>query len=250
MADTTASAGALTFQFPAYQLRTVMIDGEPWFAAIDICAALGIDNNRNATARLDDDEKGVHSMDTPSGPQEITIVNESGLYSLILGSRKPEAKKFKKWVTAEVLPAIRRTGRYVAPQAAPDPAPQAVPALPTPTDALARQVATLSRQVASLSRRVITTQSKLVKAQANQLVLMQGQLSGEEARALIIAMERRGEPRERIRVMTGRSYNAIRQVLFKARQRGELPATQEAAGQPKQPSQQQAALDLEGSRHA
>lgn len=109
----------VVFNFVSNTLRVVLRDGEPWFVAADVCEALSIENNRNATARLDDDEKGVHSMDTPSGDQEMTVINESGLYSLILGSRKPEAKKFKKWVTSEVLPAIRKTGRYVAPQAAP-----------------------------------------------------------------------------------------------------------------------------------
>ena len=68
-----------------------------------------------ALERLDDDEKGVSSIDTLGGNQQLSTINESGLYSLILTSRKPEAKKFKKWVTAEVLPAIRKTGRYVAP---------------------------------------------------------------------------------------------------------------------------------------
>lgn len=64
---------------------------------------------------LDDDEKGAHIVRTPGGEQEVTIINESGLYSLILRSRKPSAKRFKKWVTSEVLPSIRKTGRYVAP---------------------------------------------------------------------------------------------------------------------------------------
>lgn len=103
----------VVFNFFSQTLRVVMRDGEPWFAAADVCAALTIGNSRMATDRLDDDEKGVSSIDTPSGQQEMTIVNESGLYSLILGSRKPEAKKFKKWVTSEVLPAIRKTGSYI-----------------------------------------------------------------------------------------------------------------------------------------
>jgi prophage antirepressor-like protein len=105
------------FTFTTQSVRVVMIDEAPWFVAADVCDALGLDNNRQAVTRLDDDEKGVISNDTPSGTQEMTIINESGLYSLILGSRKPEAKKFKKWVTSEVLPAIRKTGRYEAPQA-------------------------------------------------------------------------------------------------------------------------------------
>ncbi len=98
------------------QIRHVMIDGEPWFVLADVCRVLEITNSRNVTAALDEDEKGVTTMDTLGGQQELTIVNESGLYSLILRSRKPHAKVFKKWVTSEVLPAIRKTGRYEAKQ--------------------------------------------------------------------------------------------------------------------------------------
>lgn len=87
--------------------------GEPWFVAADVCRALEIKNNRDALSRLDQDEKGVALIDTPGGKQELTIVNEAGLYSLVLGSRKPEAKAFKRWITHEVIPTIRKTGGYV-----------------------------------------------------------------------------------------------------------------------------------------
>lgn len=97
------------------KVRVVEQNGEPWFVAADVCNALGID--RAQIRRLDDDEKGVRSTQTPGGAQMMNIVNESGLYALVLGSRKPEAKAFKRWVTHEVLPAIRRTGRYEAPGA-------------------------------------------------------------------------------------------------------------------------------------
>ena len=95
------------------EIRTTIQNGEPWFVAADVCKALDIENNRKATNRLDDDEKGVTSSDTLGGKQKLTIVNEAGLYSLVLGSRKPEAKAFKRWITHEVLPTIRRTGGYV-----------------------------------------------------------------------------------------------------------------------------------------
>jgi len=114
------AASPAVFQFNNSQIRTITKDGEPWFVAADVCSVLGIANNRNATARLDDDEKDVRLMDTPGGKQETTIVNESGLYSLILRSDKPEAKRFKKWVTSEVLPAIRKTGGYHLPQTMPE----------------------------------------------------------------------------------------------------------------------------------
>ncbi len=86
--------------------------GEPWFVATDICAALTI--NTEQTRRLDEDEKGLRTVQTPGGPQELVCISESGLYSLILTSRKPEAKRFKRWVTHEVLPSIRKTGAYAA----------------------------------------------------------------------------------------------------------------------------------------
>ena len=107
------------FAFPAtgQQVRTVLIDGQPWFVAADVCTALDISNSRQAVSYLDDDEKGVTTNDTPGGVQQMQIINEAGLYSLILRSRKSEAKAFKRWVTHDVLPAIRRTGSYsVQPQ--------------------------------------------------------------------------------------------------------------------------------------
>lgn len=101
------------FNMSDQQVRTVEIDGNPYFVAADVCSCLSISNNRDAVARLDDDEKRVSVVPTPlGGPQSMTLVNESGLYSLIFQSRKPEAKAFRKWVTAEVLPAIRKTGAY------------------------------------------------------------------------------------------------------------------------------------------
>lgn len=96
------------------QVRTITKEGNPWWVLSDVCKVLEHTNSRVAASRLDPDEKGVNIMDTLGGSQEMTIINESGLYSLILTSRKPSAKRFKKWVTAEVLPAIRQTGGYIA----------------------------------------------------------------------------------------------------------------------------------------
>lgn len=91
-------------------VRTVIKDNEPWFVAADVCKALEID--RTQSRRLDDDEKGVYSIQTPGGEQEVSVVNEPGLYTLVLGSRKPEAKEFKRWITHEVIPSIRKHGMY------------------------------------------------------------------------------------------------------------------------------------------
>lgn len=90
-----------------------MQNGEPWWVLADVCKVLEIAQPHHAASRLDDDEKDRAIVTTLGGSQEMTIINESGLYSLILTSRKPAAKRFKKWVTSEVLPAIRKTGGYM-----------------------------------------------------------------------------------------------------------------------------------------
>lgn len=90
-------------------------DGAPRWALADVCTACGIANPRNVAARLDDKQKGVVTMDTLGGPQKITVINEDGLYDVILDSRKPEARRFRKWVTSEVLPSIRKHGAYMTP---------------------------------------------------------------------------------------------------------------------------------------
>ena len=95
------------------QVRTVEKDGEPWFVAGEICGVLELGNPRQVVSRLDEDEKdGVHIADAIGRMQQTTTINESGLYSLVLTSRKPEAKRFKKWVTSVVLPSIHKTGSY------------------------------------------------------------------------------------------------------------------------------------------
>jgi len=110
------------FDFEGRQVRIVTdAQGEPWFVAADVLSTISLD--RKALERLDDDEKGVNSIHTPGGIQEMTTVNEPGLYALVLGSRKAEAKRFKRWVTHEVLPAIRKTGSYAVPAMAALPAP-------------------------------------------------------------------------------------------------------------------------------
>ena len=100
------------FTFDESLVRTVVKDGEAWFVAKDVCDILDILDPSMAVSRLDDDERGTTSVGTTAGPRELLTVNELGLYSLIFTSRKPEAKRFRKWVTSEVLPAIRQTGRY------------------------------------------------------------------------------------------------------------------------------------------
>ena len=102
------------FVYSGEQLRTVQREDGLWWVLRDVCRVLNIANSKNVSARLDDDEKGVHLVDTPGGTQEMTIINEPGLYAVILRSDKPEAKAFKRWVTHDVLPSIRKTGGYIA----------------------------------------------------------------------------------------------------------------------------------------
>jgi anti-repressor protein len=111
------------FQFESHDVRTVVIEDEPWFVAKDVCLILGINKSRDAIARLDEDERRPVRMDTLGGQQQMTALSESGLYSLILRSDKKEAKRFRKWVTSEVLPSLRKTGRYEVATSPPSPFP-------------------------------------------------------------------------------------------------------------------------------
>lgn len=94
-------------------VRTLTLKGEPWFVGRDVAESLGYAEPRSAISKkVDTEDKGVAEMETPSGKQKVTIINESGLYSLIFGSKLESAKRFKRWVTSEVLPSIRKTGGY------------------------------------------------------------------------------------------------------------------------------------------
>ena len=104
-----------TFNFENLPVRTINRNGEVWFVAADVCAALEIGNPRQAVTRLDDDERDTFGIiDALGRQQETVVISESGLYALVMTSRKEEAKRFKRWVTHDVLPAIRTTGKYEA----------------------------------------------------------------------------------------------------------------------------------------
>lgn len=101
------------WNYESSEVRTVQVNGEPWFVGKDVATILGYNNPRDAISkRVDDEDKGVAKCDTLGGVQDLTIINESGLYSLVLSSKLPNAKKFKRWVTSEVLPSIRKHGSY------------------------------------------------------------------------------------------------------------------------------------------
>lgn len=97
-------------------VRAVTLEGEPWFVAADVCRALGLGNSSDVIKRLDEDERTLVSIEGASNGLPVNAINEPGLYALILGSRKPEAKAFKRWITHEVIPEIRKTGGYIAGQ--------------------------------------------------------------------------------------------------------------------------------------
>lgn len=108
------NSNLMIFENPEFgAVRSILIDSDPWFVAADVCKALELEKTNRALSRLDDDEKGAHSVSTPGGRQRMSIISESGLYSLILGSRKPEARAFKRWITHEVIPSIRKHGAYM-----------------------------------------------------------------------------------------------------------------------------------------
>ena len=103
------------FLYEGETVRVIDKDGAPWFVAADVCRSLGLSNPSENVSGLDDDEKGISTTDTLGGNQGLFIISESGMFSLIFKSRKAEAARFRRWVTGEVLPSIRRTGAYVLP---------------------------------------------------------------------------------------------------------------------------------------
>lgn len=153
-------------------VRAMVRDGAPWFVAADVCKAFGVVNSRNVVARLDDDEKGVHDMDTPGGTQSMTVVNEAGLYHMLfsmepsnargasadgVNERQEQLHAFKRWVTHDVIPAIRRTGMYAAEELLADPD-LAIAAFTQLRDERARRIA-LEAEAKANAPRVLFAQS-------------------------------------------------------------------------------------------
>jgi anti-repressor protein len=162
------------FHHGAWELRTLVIDGAPWFVARDISTALGYTNGRDALAtHVDPSDRDVAECDTPGGRQAVTVVNESGLYALIFGSRLDAAKTFKRWVTSEVLPELRRSGTY---SSAP------VPAMPTHSEALRGWADALERaEVAEQQVAVLAPAARF----ADQLAAAHGDYSVREAAQIL-----------------------------------------------------------------
>jgi prophage antirepressor-like protein len=121
------AAQVIPFIYNDKPVRSVMRGDEPWFAGKDVCAVLDIRDHRQALERLDADERGRCNIPTPMGEQEMVIISEAGVFRLVFTSRRPEAEAFKRWLAHEVLPQLRRTGRYAVPAAAPEPVTSAEP---------------------------------------------------------------------------------------------------------------------------
>jgi len=199
----------LEFEGQAVRMR-IDEEGNPWWVARDVCDILGIQNANDALAKsIDEDEKGVDTVYTPGGSQQMATVNEAGLYSLILRSRKPDAKKFKRWVTHEVIPSIRRHGFYVRPGQDP-----VVVLMETLRDRRLAELEMTRRQDA-MDRRLgdvaLTANAALAVAQCNHghySVLGWSRLCGMKidlqtasrvGKVLTAICERRGLPTERVR---------------------------------------------------
>lgn len=206
---------SLTFAFKGHTVRTAGTPDAPLFVAADVCRALDIGNVTDAVARLDDDETTLVSIE--GRPLPVNALTESGLYSLILGSRKPEARAFKKWVTSEVLPAIRRTGRYeVAP----------VPALPSHPEALRGWADALEREAGlkaliieqapavALANRVVATGDDLTLRASAKLL-------NQDERGFCFALEKKLRFLYRLdgRLTPHAAYGERGQGLFRVRLR-------------------------------
>lgn len=146
----------ITFESPEFgQVRTIERNGEPWFVAADVCIALEIGNPTDAMRRLDADERTLVSIEGASNGLPVNAVNEPGLYTLILGSRKPEAKAFKRWITHEVIPSIRKTGGYIFGQET-----------MSDSELMAKALLVAQRQIEERNRQIETMQPKALFADA------------------------------------------------------------------------------------
>lgn len=147
------------FKFKNSSIRTVAIGGEPWFVGKDVAEVLGYSNTRDALDRhVDVEDRRVSGITTPGGLQNMAVINESGLYSLILSSKLPTAKEFKRWVTSEVLPSIRKNGGYIAGQEQ-----------LSETELLARALAVSNRILADREKRLadLTVQAAIMQPKAD-----------------------------------------------------------------------------------
>lgn len=153
------------FDYHGQEVRTVEMNGQPWFVAADVCRVLEVGNPTDALRRLDADERTLVSIEGASNGLPVNAVSESGLYSLILGSRKPEAKQFKRWITHEVIPSIRKTGGYIAGQETLSPEELMAKALLVAKQTLAERDARINELSCANSELTVQNQILLPRAQ-------------------------------------------------------------------------------------
>lgn len=196
------------FNFNQNEIRTIIKeDGEIWFVASDVAKVLEYRDAGNMARNLDDDEKGTHIVSTPSSDQEMLIINESGLYSATLKSRKPEAKTFKKWITSVVLPSIRKNGGYIAGQENDDPELIIAKALQVANNVIIRKTQELQQALterdhaietkAHISDKKTATAMATASAKSRQAEALKEQLGESKNYASIKAVEK----------ATGRTFN-------------------------------------------
>lgn len=163
------SNSIMNFKFEGAEVRVKTANNETWFVAKDVCEVLEIGKYRDAVSRLEQDERCLVLVDTPSGEQEMTAINEAGLYSMIMRSRKPEAKAFKRWVTHEVLPSIRKSGGYIAVKANESPEMIMARAIKLADETINRQKLQLEekdKKIAEVNKQIEENKPKVVFAES------------------------------------------------------------------------------------
>jgi len=210
------------FTFQSHAVRVFPSDDNTSFVAVasDVAKILGHAVAKDFTRNIPDEHKGRHFVPTPHGRQEMLVVDEPGLYYGLMRSNRPEAKPFVKWVTTEVLPSIRRHGAYVHPAASDSGQAQL---------ALAREIGALRDQVQAQNGMILHLYQQLDGARRGHIRALSSVMGLEkrnaarEAKELVILLEAQGVPRAEIVARTGKTYNHIRQIVFKARLAGRLP---------------------------
>lgn len=242
--ETTGALAPLNFTYQNLPVRALMRGDEPWFVAADVCEVLGISKYRDAIAKLDEDERCPVRVDTLGGPQEMAAVSESGLYTLILRSDKPEAKPFRRWVTKDVLPSIRRSGSYALPGAG-DVRPGQAEALKG--EAMMGELLTLQRQMIELLQRVSLTPAML------ELTPMNARRWTKAEQDQLTQMHAEGMTLRAMAQKLGRTRASVAMRVRNLQDTGFLPPPGPAFGalnnskQPRQPFPQNAA---EGAKKA
>lgn len=210
------------FNFHTHAIRVFPSDdGGSFFAvASDVASVLGYRDAHNFLRQVPERHKGTQKVSTAFGEKEVSIVDEPGLYYGVLRSNKPEAEPFIEWVTAEVLPSIRRAGAYVHPAATDSGQAQL---------ALAREIGALRDQVQAQNGMILHLYRQLDGARRGHIRALSAVMGLEksnaarEAKELVILLEAQGVPRAEIVARTGKTYNHIRQIVFQARLAGRLP---------------------------